>query len=88
MALARMGAIVGNAEQRPGGGDIAITREGNKLMGQATGQPKVELHPESATMFSVKEVNAKIEFAVDEAGKTSSLTLHQGGQKLPAKKIK
>jgi hypothetical protein len=57
-------------------------------MGQATGQPKVELHPESATRFSVQEVNAQVEFAVDEAGKTSSLTLHQGGQKLPAKKIK
>ena len=57
-------------------------------MGQATGQPKVELHPESATRFAIQEVNAQVEFAVDEAGKTSSLTLHQGGQKLPAKKIK
>lgn len=66
---------------------ITIVREGNKLLWQAPGQPKVELHPESATRFFIKETPAQIEFAVDEAGKTSSLTLHQGGQKLSAKKL-
>lgn len=56
-------------------------------MGQATGQPKVELHPESPTTFAIKEANAQIEF-VSEGGKTTSLILNQGGQKMTAKKIK
>ncbi len=67
---------------------ILITKENNKLMGQATGQPKVELFPESETIFFLKVVDARIEFLKDEAGKVISLALIQGGQKLPAKKIK
>ncbi len=66
---------------------LTITKEGDKLMGQATGQSKLELQPESATKFNVPQVGAVIEFVI-ENDKATSLTLHQGGQKLPAKKIK
>jgi len=66
---------------------LTITKEGDKLMGQATGQSKLELQPESETKFVIPQVGAQIEFVV-EGGKATSLTLHQGGQKLPAKKIK
>ncbi len=66
---------------------LTITKEGNKLMGQATGQSKLELQPESATKFQVPQVGAVIEFVV-EADKATSLILNQGGQKMPAKKIK
>lgn len=67
---------------------ILITKENNKLMGQATGQPKLELFPESETTFFLKVVDARIEFFKDAAGKVTSLVLTQGGQKLLAKKIK
>jgi D-alanyl-D-alanine carboxypeptidase len=66
---------------------LTITKEGDKLMGQATGQSKLELQPESATKFNVPQAGAVVEFAI-ENDKATSLTLHQGGQKLPAKKIK
>ncbi|MFN0111449.1 MAG: serine hydrolase [Blastocatellia bacterium] len=66
---------------------LTITKEGDKLMGQATGQSKLELQPESATKFNVPQASAVIEFVI-ENDKATSLTLHQGGQKLPAKKIK
>nr|MBP6823404.1 serine hydrolase [Acidobacteriota bacterium] len=66
---------------------LTVTREGDKLIGQATGQPKVELQPETATKFNIPQVGAVIEFTV-EADKATGLTLYQGGQKLPAKKIK
>lgn len=66
---------------------LTITKEGSKLMGQATGQSKLELQPESATKFNVPQVGAVIEFVV-EADKATSLILNQGGQKMPAKKIK
>jgi hypothetical protein len=67
---------------------ITISKEGNKLMGQATGQPKVELIPQSTTRFHIAVVNADIEFTLDAAGKATGLTLIQGGQKLVAKKVK
>jgi hypothetical protein len=67
---------------------ITISREGNKLMGQATGQPKVELTPQSDTKFRIAIVNAEIEFAVDAGGKATGLTLTQGGQKMEAKRVK
>ena len=66
---------------------LTITKEGDKLMGQATGQPKIELQPESATKFNVPEASAQVEFVI-EGDKATSLVLYQGGQKLPAKKIK
>ncbi len=67
---------------------ITISKEGSKLMGQATGQPKVELIPQSNIRFHIAAVNADIEFTIDTAGKATGLTLFQGGQKLPAKRVK
>lgn len=78
---------VGEYEIAPGF-SIAITKEGGKLMAQATGQPKLELLPESPTKFFVKEVAVQIEFVVEAAGKATSLVLYQGNRQLPAKKIK
>ncbi len=67
---------------------ITISNEDGKLMAQTTGQPKVELFPESPTKFFVKEVAVQIEFVVEGSGKATSLILHQGSRQLPAKKIK
>jgi hypothetical protein len=57
-------------------------------MAQATGQPKIELVPESKTKFFVKEVDAQLEFVVNGSGMATSLVLHQGGRDLPGKKIR
>jgi len=67
---------------------LTITKEGSKLMAQASGQPKLELFPESPTKFFVREASIQIEFVVDGSGKATSLVLHQGGRQLPAKRIK
>jgi len=67
---------------------ITILRRGDKLISQATGQPEVELFPESATRFFLKVVDAQVDFVIDAAGRATGLVLHQGGQDLPAKKIK
>jgi D-alanyl-D-alanine carboxypeptidase len=67
---------------------ITILRRGDKLISQATGQPEVELFPESATRFFLKVVDAQVDFVVDASGRVTGLVLHQGGQDLPAKKIK
>ncbi len=67
---------------------ITILRRGEKLISQATGQEEVELFPESETRFFLKVVDAQVDFVKDAAGRVTGLVLHQGGQNLPAKKIK
>ena len=66
---------------------LTITREGDQLMTQATGQGKIEIFPESETKFFPKEIEAKITFVKDESGKVTHLTLQQNGER-QAKKIK
>lgn len=80
-------AYVGEYEIAPNF-TITITKDGSKLMAQATGQPKLELFPESQTKFFVKEASIQMEFVVDGSGKATSLVVYQAGQRLPAKKIK
>ena len=67
---------------------LAITKEGDSLMGQATGQPKVELFPSSETEFFLKAVDAHITFVKNDRGQVTSLILHQNGQKITARKVK
>jgi D-alanyl-D-alanine carboxypeptidase len=67
---------------------ISILRRGDKLISQATAQPEVELFPESETRFFLKVVDAQIDFVVDASGAVTGLVLHQGGQNLPAKKVR
>ena len=66
---------------------ITITRTGSKLFGQATGQGQFELFAKSATEFFLKVVDAQVTFLVKE-GKVESMTLFQGGQVMPGKRIK
>jgi D-alanyl-D-alanine carboxypeptidase len=67
---------------------ITILRRGDRLISQATGQPEVELFPESETRFFLKVVDAQVDFVMDAAGRVTGLVLHQGGQDLPAKKVR
>ena len=67
---------------------LTLTREGDKLMAQATGQPKLEVFPESETRFFLKVVDAQIELQRGPDGKATGLTLFQGGRTMPAKKVK
>jgi pimeloyl-ACP methyl ester carboxylesterase len=67
---------------------ITITRDGDKLFGQATGQPVFQLHAESATKFSLKVVDAQVEFEVDAAGNVTGLVLAQNGRRMPGPKKK
>jgi len=67
---------------------LTVTKEGDKLMTQATGQGKIEIFAETETKFYPKVMQAQIEFIKDEAGKVTKLILNQGGRQMEAKKIK
>ena len=79
-------SYAGSYELEPGI-DIVITFEGGQLMSQAPGMGKRELLAESPTKFSMKLGNAQVEFIGDQ-GKTTSLLLHQNGERISARKRK
>lgn len=66
---------------------LTITREGEKLWIQVSGQSKAQLFAESETRFFLKVVDAEITFVKDASGKVSHLILHQAGDH-EAKRIK
>jgi CubicO group peptidase (beta-lactamase class C family) len=67
---------------------IVITREGNALFGQPTGQDKVQLYPEKEAAFFLKVVEAQVVFVQDSSGKVTGMILKQNGQESPGKKVK
>ncbi len=56
-----------------------MTREGNHLFTQVTGQQKVEVFLESDHDFFLTVIDAQITFQTDSQGKVTGLVLHQGG---------
>ena len=65
---------------------FSVTVEGGKLMGQATGQDKLELERESDLGFVIKVADAHFTFVKDEKGTITGLVLDQNGQHIEAKK--
>lgn len=80
---ASLDKFVGTYELAPGF-DIAITKEGATLYGQATGQAKFALTADSLTEFHLTVVKASITFAPDG----SSMVLHQNGRDMTGRRIK
>jgi CubicO group peptidase (beta-lactamase class C family) len=80
-------SLVGEYELRPGF-VLTISRDGEKLIGQATGQGQTELRSESETQFYVKEASAEITFVKDDDGKVTKLILRQGGRETEGKRVK
>ena len=66
---------------------LTVTKEGDALFGQATGQGKIQLFPETETEFFLKLVDAQITFVKDAAGKANEIVLHQGGANIPGKRV-
>lgn len=77
---------VGQYELAPGF-VLAITKEDDKLFGQATGQSKFEMEAISATKFTVRAVGAEVSFVADDKGSVTGLVLHQGGRDKPGRRL-
>ncbi|MEW6125791.1 MAG: serine hydrolase [Acidobacteriota bacterium] len=67
---------------------ITVTQEGDQLFAQATDQPRFQIYAEKENLFFYKVVDAQITFVKNENGEVTQMVLHQGGQNIPAKKIK
>ena len=66
---------------------IEVTTEDGHLFAQATGQQRFELFPKSETEYYLKVVDAQVVFDVSADGAANSLTLFQGGQEMPGKRV-
>jgi CubicO group peptidase (beta-lactamase class C family) len=80
-------AYVGEYQVTPGL-ILTISKEGDKLFGQLTGQGKLAVEPVSDAQFTIPEVKANITFEKDAAGKVTGLLLSQGTRTANAPKIK
>lgn len=67
---------------------ITITKNGNQLKAQATGQGEFEIYPKSDTVFYLKVVEAQVTFNSNATGEVVSMTLLQGGQEKTGLKVK
>jgi len=67
---------------------VTITREGNKLFAELSGQPRAELFPTSPTRFIVKVADAEINFIKDTQERITHLILRLSGKEMRAKKIR
>jgi cyanophycinase len=66
---------------------VNVTREGDHLFTQLTGQQKGEIFPEGERNYFLKVVDAQITFETDSQGRATGLVLHQNGRDMPAMRI-
>jgi len=66
---------------------LTITREDDHLFEQATGQPRLQIYPESDHDYFLKVVDAQITFVTESTGRATELILHQGGLDQHARRI-
>jgi CubicO group peptidase (beta-lactamase class C family) len=66
---------------------ITMTREGDHLYSQGTGQTRFELFPESEKEFFAEVAPIRVTFVTDEHGTATAIVVHQGGADLTAKRI-
>ena len=67
---------------------LTITREGDRLMAQATGNGKSEIFPESETVFFLNPAtDATVTFVKDNEGKVTHIVAHRAGSDITAKRL-
>ncbi len=67
---------------------LTVTKEGEKLMSQATGQPKFELLPVSEVAFFIKDISALFIFMRGPSGEVERMITVQDGVIITAKRVK
>lgn len=80
-------AYAGQYEYAPGMRDT-VTREGDRLLIQSTGQGREEVFPENETTFFGRRQPWRMIFIKDGHGQVTSLIFRQDGQDLVARRIR
>jgi CubicO group peptidase (beta-lactamase class C family) len=87
LTAAELDAILGEYRYGPGA-VMTITRDGDSVFAQLTGQPKFPIFPKSATEFEWRVVAASVKFSKDKDGKVTGAVHKQGGGTIDAPKVK
>jgi CubicO group peptidase (beta-lactamase class C family) len=66
---------------------LTFSREGEKLLTQATGQQQLEIVPTSDSTFDLLVVEASITFHRNDEGEVDAMTLNQGGRQQRATRL-
>ena len=66
---------------------FTVSRDGDKLMFTAPGQPKIEAFPESETKFYFKIIDAQVTFLKDEKGAVTGLIFEINGRSMRATRV-
>ena len=66
---------------------VQVTREGDRLFSQATGQNRQEIFPESDRDFFFKTVDAVLSFDLDDDGPATQVMLRQDGKNYGGKRV-
>ncbi len=77
---------VGRYELRPGF-VLALTRDGSRIVTQATGQGPIEVFAEAKDRLFARAMDAQLVIRRDASGKVEGLTLVQGGREMAAKRL-
>jgi CubicO group peptidase (beta-lactamase class C family) len=77
---------VGNYRLNPNA-VMTITRDGDQMYTQLTGQPKFEIFPKGEREFFLKVVDAQLTFDVDADGRATQVSLLQNGMKQTAARL-
>jgi D-alanyl-D-alanine-carboxypeptidase/D-alanyl-D-alanine-endopeptidase len=80
-------SYVGRYQLPIGGAVFTVTREGNQLFTQQTGQQKIEVFAESERVFFPKLFDARITFEATGAGPAAAVVLHQNGRDIRGTRI-
>jgi len=67
---------------------LTVTRRGNRIYTQLTGQPEYEIYPASELEYYFKVASAQVIFVVGDNDEVTGLVFHQGDQEIPGTKIK
>jgi CubicO group peptidase (beta-lactamase class C family) len=66
---------------------VNVTRDGDHLYGQATGQGRFEIFPESEKEYFAKVTDLQVSFHTGADGKVTELVIHQGGADTTCKRL-
>jgi hypothetical protein len=66
---------------------LTITRDGDQLNAQISGQPKLPIYPEMPPKFRWRTINAQVTFAIENGRPATNATIHQGGGDIVATRL-
>ena len=66
---------------------LSITRDGEQLNAQMSGQPKLPIYPETPSKFQWRTINAQVTFAIENGRPATSATIHEGGGEVVATRL-